>query len=188
MPTAQQVYSMLDNETLWQTATECHRLLAESGVPHALCGGVAVCLHGYQRNTVDIDLIIRKSDAGAVKAVLEQADLVWNQQQVEFRSPTGVAVQFLYSGDRAGPGAEVYLPEPEGNLNVEVVEGLSVLRLSKLIEIKIACGLANLRRTHKDFADVVELIAIRKLDGSFTRYLHKSVRKAYRELVKNAQG
>ncbi len=38
------------------------------------------------------------------------------------------------------------------------IEGLPVLRLSRLIEIKIACGAENVRRMHKDFADVVELI------------------------------
>jgi hypothetical protein len=60
--------------------------------------------------------------------------------------------------------------------------------LSRLIEIKIACGAVNVRRMHKDFADVVELIAIRKLDGTFAKYLHKSVRDIYRKLVQNAQG
>jgi len=69
---------------------------------------------------------------------------------------------------------------------VAQLEGLSVVRLSRLIEIKIACGTSNLRRTHKDFADVVELIAIRKLDGSFARFLHKSLRPTFRDLVRNA--
>lgn len=65
---------------------------------------------------------------------------------------------------------------------------MTVLRLSKLIEIKIASGTGNVRRTHKDLADVVELIAIRNLDSSFSRFLHKSVRATFRELVKNANG
>lgn len=80
------------------------------------------------------------------------------------------------------------MPEPAGDLNIEVIDGLPVLRLSKLIELKIACGLGNVRRTHKDLADVVELIAIRELDNSFARFLHKSVRKTFRELVKYARG
>ena len=58
---------MLGNEDLWQTATECHHLLAEAKIPHAIVGGVAVCLHGYQRNTVDVDLLIRKEDSEAVR-------------------------------------------------------------------------------------------------------------------------
>jgi hypothetical protein len=40
---------------------------------------------------------------------------------------------------------------------------------------------------HKDFADVVELIVIRNLDGSFARFLHKSVRSTFRELVRKSQ-
>ena len=188
MPTTEQVYSMLGNENLWQATADCHRLLSKAGIPHSVCGGVAVCLHGYQRNTIDLDLIIRKDDSQLVRSVLEQAGLKWDREQAEFRSPTGIPVQFLYAGDRAGSGSEIYLPDPEGDSNVEVVEGLPVLRLSKLIEVKIACGMGSVRRTHKDLADVVELIAIRNLDSSFARHLHKSVRKPFRELVKNARG
>lgn len=188
MTTAAKVYSMLGNENLWQCAAECHRMLAEAQIPHCVCGGVAVCLHGYQRNTVDLDLIIRKADSQKVKSTLENAGLVWNRDQAEFHSAAGIAVQFLYSGDRAGNLSEVYLPEPEGRPNVETLEGLPVLRLSKLIETKIACGLGTARRTHKDLADVVELIAIRNLNSSFARYLHKSVRETFRELVRNSQG
>jgi hypothetical protein len=80
------------------------------------------------------------------------------------------------------------IAEPIGDSNVEVREGLNVFRLSKLIEMKLACGMTNLRRTHKDFADVVELISIRKLDGSFARYLHPDVRDTFRQLVRNAAG
>jgi hypothetical protein len=188
MPTAEQAYSMLGNQNLWQVATQCHRLLETANLAHSICGGVAVCLHGYQRNTVDLYLIIRRIDSETVKEVLERAGLKWDDQQAEFRSAEGVAVQFLYAGDRAGRGAEVCLPDPEGDLNVEIVEGLPVLPLSKLIEIKIACGTGDVRRMHKDLADVVELIVTRDLDGTFARFLHKSVRKTFRELVRNAMG
>jgi hypothetical protein len=54
--------------------------------------------------------------------------------------------------------------------------------------MKLASGSANIRRTHKDFADVVELIAIRKLDSSFAKLLHKSLRTTFRGLVKRARG
>ena len=59
---------------------------------------------------------------------------------------------------------------------------------SALIESKIACGEGNLRRTHKDFADVVELIAKHDLRQSFARHLHKSLRKTFRQLVLQARG
>ncbi|MEZ6126997.1 MAG: hypothetical protein R3C49_28095 [Planctomycetaceae bacterium] len=188
MPTAEQAYSMLGNDNLWKVAASCHQLLRQSGVKHSVCGGVAVCLHGYQRNTADVDLIIRRSDSRTVRDVLENAGLQWDESHAEFRTDSGVTIQFLYAGDNAGPSAELRLPDPEGDLNVETIEGLPVVRLSKLIEIKIACGTGNVRRMHKDLADVVELIAIRHLDSSFARFLHKSVRKTFRELVRNARG
>ena len=187
MVTVQQVYRMLGNESLWNMAATCHSLLSAADISYSICGGVAVCLHGYQRNTVNLDLVIRAEDADAARAVLLDAGLVWDALRAEFRTPAGIAVQFLIAGEKAGQGSEVTIPDPAGEQNVEVREGLTVVRLSRLIEMKIACGMANLRRTHKDFADVVELIAARNLDESFARYLHKSLRAAFRELVRNAR-
>ena len=186
MIAAQKVYRMLGNETLWNVAERCDALLSAAGIPYSICGGVAVCLHGYQRNTVDLDLVIRSSERDAVRKVLSDGGLTWDKTNAEFRTPDGIAVPFLISGQKAGKGSEVTIPEPTGDLNVEELEGLPVVRLSRLIEMKIACGLGNLRRTHKDFADVVELIATRNLDATFARFLHKSLRPTFRELVRNA--
>ncbi len=183
MVTAQKVYRMLGNESLWDVAERCHALLSAEEIPYSICGGVAVCLHGYQRNTIDLDLVIRSSDNEAVRKVLSEGGLVWDHAHAEFRSLAGIAVQFLVAGQTAGKGSEVTIPEPTGDLNVEQREGLVVVRLSRLIEMKIACGTSNLRRTHKDFADVVELIAVRNLDSSFARFLHQSLRPTFRELV-----
>ncbi|MCA9121613.1 MAG: hypothetical protein KDB11_15590 [Planctomycetales bacterium] len=187
MISAQRMYRMTGNETLWDIATHCNQLLRSAGIPYSICGGVAVCLHGYQRNTIDLDLVIRGQDSEQVRRVLESGGLIWDSVAKEFRSESGIAVQFLISGENAGSGLEVRVPDPSGKENVEMIEGLSVLRLSRLIEMKLACGSTNMRRTHKDFADVVELIVIRKLDGSFARHLHKSLRPAFRELVKRTR-
>lgn len=187
MVTTQKVYAMLGNESLWEIATGCQELFRQAEIPHSICGGVAVCLHGYQRNTTDVDFIVNAQDIVKIKHVLLAADYLWDEGVKEFRSPNGIAVQFLIAGTKAGKGAEVMVPEPAGELNIEQREGLSVIRLSRLIEMKIACGLGSTRRTHKDFADVVELIAIRNLDSSFARFLHKSLRKTFKELVHSAR-
>ena len=176
MRTAQRVYAMLENESLWQTAGQCHAVLAAAQIPHAVVGGVAVCLHGYQRNTVDVDILVRKEDSLAIRENLQREGFAWDDKEKEFSSPSGVTVQFLVAGDRAGSGSEVHLPDPSDASVITEIEGLPVLRLSKLIEAKIACGEGNLRRTHKDFADVVELILRNRLDSSFARYLHRSLR------------
>jgi hypothetical protein len=119
--------------------------------------------------------------------VLKEAGFTWDADQKEFHTAAGVAVQFLMAGESAGSGYDVTIPKPVGAENVETIEQLTVLRLPRLIEMKLACGSANVRRTHKDFADVVELIAIHNLDGSFSRYVHKSLRKTFRELVRRVR-
>jgi hypothetical protein len=182
------IYEMLGNESLWEIALLCHQIFEDEGIAHSICGGVAVCIHGYQRNTTDVDWIINAADSAKVKELLIAASFEWDDELKEFRSSSGVPVQFLIAGQIAGKGAEVKIPEPTGDLNVEERDGLKVVRLSRLIEMKIASGMGNLRRTHKDFADVVELIAIRKLDSSFARHLHKSLRPTFRELVHRVTG
>jgi hypothetical protein len=187
MVTAQKVYRMLGSDSLWNVAVTCHAILSAADIPYSICGGVAVCLHGYQRNTVDLDLVIRPADVAAVRAVLSDGGLVWDETQAKFRTPAGIAVQFLIAGQKAGRGSDVTIPDPAAELNVEEREGLTVVRLSRLIEMKIASGMTNLRRTHKDFADFVELIAARNLDRSFARFIHRSLRPTFCELVGNAQ-
>lgn len=188
MPTAAKVYSMLDNASLWDVARECHRSLSEAKIAYAVMGGVAVCLHGYQRNTVDVDLLIRSGDLPNARAVLERTGLVWDDQRKELRTADGVAVQFLASGERAGKGTQVTLPDPGDDLATSEIEGLRVLSLPRLIESKLACGQGNPRRTHRDFADVVELIAKHNLSRSFARHLHKDLRATFRELVLRSRG
>ena len=178
---------MLGNEPLWDVARECHEVLQRAGIPHAIIGGVAVCMHGYQRNTVDVDLLVAAGQAADVRGAMEAAGFKWSDDRAEFRSPSGVPVQFLTAADRAGPGSEVRLPDPADELAITQIEGLPVLSLAKLIESKIACGEGSLRRTHKDFADVVELIAKHDLNRSFARHLHKSIRATFRRLVGQAR-
>ncbi len=188
MFTAKKVYTMLENESLWQTAAQCHQLLAAAKIPHAVMGGVAVCLHGYQRNTVDLDLLVRKEDADAIRETFLNEDFTWDAKNKEFHSPSEIAIQFLLAGDRAGRDSEVKLPDPADARATTEIEELPVLSLAKLIESKIACGLGNLRRTHRDFADVIELVVQNRLNRSFACFLHKSLRATYRGLVRRSRG
>jgi len=186
--TAKRTFQMLENQTLWEAAARVHELLADRSIPHAVVGGVAVCLHGYRRNTVDLDMLVRPGDAVAVRPALEADGIAWSAADNEFRTASGVAVQFVLAGESEGPGQPAVFPDPADPRHVARIEGLPVLSLAALIQSKLACGLGDLRRTHKDFADVVELIAIHGLDKSFARFLHKSVRAEFRELVRHAKG
>jgi hypothetical protein len=69
---------MLGNESLWDVAARCHELFSEAEIAYSICGGVAVCLHGYRRNTTALDLIIRSDDSDAVRRVLTAVGYVWD--------------------------------------------------------------------------------------------------------------
>ncbi len=181
---------MLDRSSIWDAARRCDLVLRARGLPHAIAGGVAVCLHGYQRNTVDVDILVRSEDAAAVRRTMEEAGFVWDPVEREFRGPDQVPIQFLISGESASDDQAlgVKLPDPGEPGVVTEIERLPVVSLVRLIELKLASGLGNLRRTHRDFADVVELIAVHGLSRSFARHLHKSLRKEFRDLVLRARG
>ena len=185
--TTKRAFQMLENETLWELTERVHALLKRKDIDYAIVGGVAVCLHGYRRNTVDLDLLIRPEDTADVRSALEAEGLHWVAADNEFRSASGVPVQFVIAGESEGPGQPAKFPNPSDAKHVTIIDDLPVLSLAQLVQAKIACGLGDMRRTHKDFADVVELIAIHHLDGSYARFLHKSVRKEFRELVRRAK-
>lgn len=44
--------------------------LEEEGVPYALCGGLAMAVHGFPRATVAIDIVILANDLGRVEAAV----------------------------------------------------------------------------------------------------------------------
>src|SRR5438132_8053563 len=134
MFTAKKVYAMLENDSLWQTAAQCHEILAAAKIPHAVMGGVAVCLHGYQRNTVDVDLLVRKEDSQAIRENLERENFVYNEKEKEFSSLSGIVIQFLLAGERAGSSSEVKFPDPADERTTTDIEDLPVLRLSNLTE------------------------------------------------------
>ena len=179
---------MLENQSLRETATRVRDLFVGNEIEHAIVSGVAVCLHGYRRNTVDLDLLVRSEDTAAIRTILESDGFSGREHQKQFCTASGAAVQFVLAGESEGPGQPAVFPDPADARHLFRIEGLPVLSLAALIQSKLACGLGNLRPTHKDFADVVELIAIHQLNKSFARLLHKSVRAEFRELVRHAAG
>ena len=67
-------------------------VLDESGVEHAICGGLALTIHGFPRATFDIDVLIREEALdNALEAVrqygydLRGLDMSFNEQTIEIR-------------------------------------------------------------------------------------------------------
>jgi hypothetical protein len=48
-------------------------LLADEGIPYAICGGLALAVHGKPRATIDIDILIQEQDLERVFAAGRKA-------------------------------------------------------------------------------------------------------------------
>jgi hypothetical protein len=55
------------------------------GVPYALCGGLAMAVHGYPRATVDIDLLVLVDDLARVDAAVRPLGFVVPAEPMTFQ-------------------------------------------------------------------------------------------------------
>ena len=53
----------------WDDVRTLARYLAEAGVEYALVGGYAVAVHGFNRFSEDIDILVNPSAANAPRAL-----------------------------------------------------------------------------------------------------------------------
>jgi hypothetical protein len=58
--------------------------LAEHSIEYAVCGGLAMAIHGYPRSTVDIDLLIRPEDEERVYAAVEPLGYMFRARPMRF--------------------------------------------------------------------------------------------------------
>ena len=58
--------------------------LREEGIEYALCGGVAVAIHGYPRATQDLDLLVREYDLERIKASMAKVGFTFSAGMIPF--------------------------------------------------------------------------------------------------------
>ncbi len=68
------------------------RALDEASVDYAICGALALAIHGAPRATKDIDLIAKKSDADRIRAVANATGFTFEALPMEFSS-SGIEIQ-----------------------------------------------------------------------------------------------
>jgi len=161
------------------------RLDAEN-IPYALLGGLALAEHGYPRLTEDIDLLMTSSGLERFRQQL----VGWGYRPAfsgarkTFRdTETGVRIEIVTTGEYPGDGLPkpVTFPDPAmPGVTVEI-EGVCVVALEKLIELKLASGTSAPHRL-RDLADVQDLIARLGLPLVLADRLDPSIQAAYRDL------
>ena len=132
--------------------------LEAGGVPYALCGGLALAVHGYVRATRDVDLLVQESDLPRIKAIARALGFTAESLPMKFRA-TGtmhrvikiaasgevLMLDLLVVGETLAPVWDAREQRPfEGR-------SLSVVSRPGLVSMKLAAG------RPQDLVDVQQL-------------------------------
>ena len=152
---------------------------------------LALAQHGYPRLTEDIDLLLTPSglERFSQRLVGRGYRPAFSGAQKSFRdAETGVRIEVVTTGEFPGDGLPKPVAFPDPGLPEVTVElqGIHVVTLRKLIELKLASGISAPHRL-RDMADVQDLIARLDLSLELADELDPTVREAYRDLWGRAQ-
>ena len=162
--------------------------LEELRIPYAVAGAMALNAHGFQRATMDVDLLVAPEGFKQVHAALEELGYVppFKGSKQLRDTEHGVRIEFLVAGQFPGDGKPKPIVFPHPSDCAVVKQGISYVVLPKLIEMKLASGMTNPGRL-KDLADVQELVRLLKLPTTYTRNLHPYVQEKFKELWQGVQ-
>lgn len=172
------------DDPVHQTLRNIAARLEELGITYAIAGGMALGAHRFVRATVDVDVLVTHEGLEAIHRGLEGLGYValFAGSKNLKDTATGVRIEFLVSGQFPGDGKPkpVAFPDP-AQAGVEI-DGIRYLRLTSLVELKLASGMTGGVARLKDLADVVSLIQSLDLPLNFSQQLDPYVRPKYEEL------
>lgn len=163
--------------------------LKDLGISYVVVGGMALYRHGYRRFTEDVDLLVTRDGLTKIHEALEGLGYVhvFKGSKKLRDTETGVTIDFLISGDFPGDGKPkpVAFPDPK-DVAVEI-DGLPVIALPRLLELKLASGMTGGVNRLRDLADVVAIIRELRLPEGAADALNAFVRPKFLELWKGVQ-
>ncbi|KAA1261640.1 hypothetical protein LF1_41950 [Rubripirellula obstinata] len=166
-----------------------NKTLGEMEIPFAVAGAMAANAHGHRRTTADVDILIRQEDLDRFKAAfigrgwtdIFEGSKNFRDAVVDVKIVAWIVDQF------PGDGLEkpVAFPAPE-TVAETGEDGVPVISLKTLIELKIASGMTAVHRP-RDLDDVIQLIKVNKLSKDFGSQLNPYVADKFAELWAAAQ-
>ena len=175
---------------VYETLRRLGARLEEMGLIYAIVDGMALVAHGYRRFTEDVDILmtpealIRFRDEFVGRGYVP----AFSAASKSFRDThTGVKIEVLIAGEYPGDGKPkpVSFPDPV-DARIER-DGLWVITLEKLMEMKLASGMSAPHHL-KDLSDVQELIGKLSLPLELRERLNESVRAEYTRMWEAARG
>lgn len=168
------------NKTVAQLASDLDR----HGIEYMVIGAVALTAHGYPRFTADVDLVLTGNGLEKFHSELVGRGYrpAFEGAKKKLRSTqNNVAIEVLTTGEYPGDGKPKPVSFPNPASASSRIDGVQVVTLEKLVELKLASGMTAPDRI-KDLADVQELIKVRSLSSEFAERLNPYVREKYLEL------
>ena len=164
------------------------RTLDGQGIPYAIIGAMALNEFGYQRVTVDVDVLLTAEGLAAFKATnLGPGYVEKFPGSRGLRDPEhGVDIDVVLAGTYPGDGQPKPVAFPDPATTAARGARVALLPLPTLVELKLASGMTAPHRL-KDLADVLEVIRTLKLSAVFSAELNPYVREKYLELWRAAQ-
>jgi len=157
--------------------------LSEAGIAYAVIGGMALVAHGYDRTTLDVDVVVTPDGLQKAHSKLEGLGYLppFEGSKHLRDTTTGVRIEFVVTGDFPGDGKPKPVAFPDPQESSIDIDGIRVVPLAILIELKLASGMTNPGRL-RDLADVQELIRTLKLPQSYADQLDPYVRETFAQL------
>jgi hypothetical protein len=169
---------------LLETLRRLAARLTDEGIAYGLLGGMALGEHGYVRMTEDVDVLLTPAGLDRFGARLLGRGYIATHPGATraFRdAESGVRIEVLLTGEYPGDGKPKAVAFPDPSTATIDVDGLRVLALPHLVQLKLASGMSAPHRL-RDLADVQEIIKARGLDAGFAAQLDPSVRATYLDL------
>jgi hypothetical protein len=163
-----------------ETVARISRRLDEVGIPFVVVGGIALFHHGFRRFTEDVDILVTAENLPKIHEHLDGLGFVrpFAASKNLRDTANGVKIEFLIAGEYPGDGKPkpVAFPKPEDV--VELRDGIKVLQLPRLVELKLASYMTGKGRS-KDLGDVEELIRVANLPREFATQLNPYVAEQF---------
>ncbi len=164
-----------------RTLHDLARDLSEAGIDYAVIGGMALNAHGYARETVDVDVLVRPAGLARFEELYAGRGYVpaFPGARKTFRNTaTNTRVEFLIAGAYPGDGKPKPVAFPDPAAVAVTIDGVRFVDLPNLIALKLASGMTQPAR-RRDLADVQDLIRILGLPRDWGGQLPAYVQQTY---------
>lgn len=171
---------------LISTARKLAEHLDKHEMEYAIIGGLALNVHGFKRQTVDVDILLTEQNLNNFHAKLKYNGFVprFRGSRRSFRDPvSNVGVDIITAGQYPGDGKEKSISFPDPSTVSQDIGGLKVVNLATLINLKLASYMSMPQQRMRDRTDVSGLVKFLSIDESFAVNLHKDVVDEFRRIV-----